>query len=233
MADESTNSSAPRSLTFTNVFAAHPTQLGPAGSEVASSIAKLPTGSAELALTTLNIEGDDQADRNVHGGVDKAVCVYPSEHMQAWADELGQPELLEAGDASRFGENLLTTGATEASTFIGDTWTWGSATLQVSQPRRPCRKLALYRGSADIRELMKESGRTGWYLRVLTPGVIPTSGTIDVEPHPARVSVLDAHRAMFDRDLADRGLVERVAELGEVLEDQWRLSLQQRLEKHG
>ena len=115
-----------------------PTVLATVTSEnVWSGIRKQPVDpSAPLWLSTLNLAGDGQADLSVHGGVDKAVYAYPSEHLDAWSAELDE----ELGPAP-FGENLSTIGVLETDVGIGDVWTWGEAVLQVTQPRWPCFKL--------------------------------------------------------------------------------------------
>ena len=106
-----------------------------------SGIRKQPVDpAAVLWLSSVNLAGDGQADLSVHGGVDKAVYAYPSEHLAAWADELEE----DLGPAP-FGENLSTVGVLEEDVRIGDVWSWGGAWLQVSQPRWPCFKLALHR----------------------------------------------------------------------------------------
>ncbi len=200
----------------------------PLGDDLVSAIAKRPVTVDHLELTTLNLAGDDQADRTVHGGPDKAVYVHPSEHLHQWSVDLDDASI-EGSDVSPFGENLSTAGATEATVNIGDVWLWGDARLQVCQPRWPCRKLTVHRGNPQVGPLMRSTGRTGWYLRVLQPGVVPSRGTIEVDPHHGGVTVADAHAAMLDRRVTDRALVERVADLGEVLALEWRTPLLERL----
>ena len=158
------------------------------GQPIRSGIAKKPVTAEHVWLDRLNLEGDAQADLEVHGGPDKAVYAYPSEHLPAWAEELGQ----ELGPAP-FGENLSTAGGTEDDVCIGDRWYWGDAVLEVCQPRSPCFKLRMHRGRGDIGRLLRQSNRTGWYLRVLEPGRVPVAGPIRVEPHPmgATVSVMN------------------------------------------
>lgn len=192
---------------------------------VVSGIAKSPVASGTvLALSDVNLDGDGQADPSVHGGTDKAVYAYPSEHLGPWVDELGGP----LGDAP-FGENLSTVGVTEADVRIGDRWAWGTALLEVCQPRWPCRKLALHRRQSDIQQRMKANGRTGWYLRVLRPGDVPVDGPITVEHvDPAGLTVADAHVAMSDRRLERRALVEALA-AHERLADEWGDPLRDRL----
>src|SRR4051812_40252469 len=119
-----------------------PTVLASAGDDtVWSGIRKRPVDPSEqLWLSAINLSGDGQADLTVHGGVDKAVYAYPSEHLEWWSEELDE----ELGSAP-FGENLSTGGVFERDVGIGDVWSWGSAVLQVTQPRWPCFKLALHR----------------------------------------------------------------------------------------
>ncbi len=189
-----------------------------------SAIRKRPVDAGEsLWLSTLNLAGDGQADLSVHGGIDKAVYAYPSEHLGPWREELGE----DIGSAP-FGENLSTAGALETDVAIGDVWEWGGATLQVTQPRWPCFKLALHRGRADVQARMRATGRTGWYLRVLEPGEVGARGPVTVIPDPARVTVDDAHRAMSDRHLADPARVRAVA-AHPALAEQWRAPLLERL----
>jgi MOSC domain-containing protein YiiM len=177
-----------------------------------------------LWLSTGNLAGDAQADLSVHGGPDKAVYAYPSEHLGRWSEELGKP----LGDAA-FGENLSTRGVVETDVGIGDVWRWGDALLQVSQPRWPCFKLAVHRGRRDVQQRMRSSGRTGWYLRVLQPGEVVAGAPIEiVHPDPAGLTVADAHLAMRDRHLADRARTEALA-AHDALAAQWRDPLRERL----
>jgi MOSC domain-containing protein YiiM len=214
-------------------YVGRPAPLGPPELGVVSGIAKARVDSgATLALTHLNLEGDGQADLTVHGGPEKAVYVHPSEHLAGWAGDLGEPAL--AGGphpVAAFGENVSSRGVTEDDVRIGDVWAWGTALLQVCQPRWPCQKLTLHRASSRVGSIMRATGRTGWYLRVLQPGTVPAAGPITVaDVHPAGVTVGDAHRAMLDRHPEDRSLVRRVLGLGDVLAEQWREPLRERLD---
>jgi len=197
------------------------------GERVWSGIAKRPVASADtLWLSLLNLAGDGQADLTVHGGTDKAVYAYPSEHLPAWRGELAD----DLGPAP-FGENLSTGGALEPDVRIGDLWSWGDAVLQIAQPRWPCFKLALHRQRPDVQQRMRQNGRTGWYLRVLEPGEVPAAGPITVaRPDPAGITVRDAHLAMADVHLDDRARVEAVA-AHPALASQWRDPLVDRLER--
>jgi MOSC domain-containing protein YiiM len=188
------------------------------GSPVISAIFKEPVKEISLYLDWLNLEGDDQADRRVHGGPDKAVYAYSADHFQAWTRELGnEPPFV----PSAFGENLTVAGWDEDSVRIGDIWAWGNALLQVAQPRIPCYKLGIRTARPHILKRLLETGRTGWYLRVLQPGEVPVAGPIRLgDQHPAGVTVRDAHLARIrgERTIWEQ---ERVAEV-DVLAAGWR-----------
>lgn len=194
------------------------------GHPVESGIAKKPVvGTAELWLSLTGLEGDGVADLEDHGGREKAVYAYPSEHLPAWAAELDDPDL---GPAP-FGENLSTGGWTELDVCIGDQWRWGDALLEVCQPRWPCFKLAMHRGRGDIARRMKDSGRTGWYLRVLQAGAVPVSGPIGVVTrHPAGVTVFAVHDAARPGHGSPEAIEEALAV--EALAAEWRGMLTRR-----
>ena len=194
---------------------------------VYSAIAKqtVPVGTT-LWLSEGNIAGDAQADLSVHGGPDKAVYAYASEHLPLWETELKE----KLGPAA-FGENLSTRGVVESDVCIGDRWQWNGALLEVCQPRWPCFKLALHRHRPDIQSRMRMSGRTGWYLRVVEPGEVVVGSPIDIVVHdPAKLSIADAHTAMSDRHLQDRALSEALVQ-HRALAREWRAPLQERLDR--
>jgi MOSC domain-containing protein YiiM len=187
------------------------------GQPVQSGIRKRPvTGVDSLKLSEVNLAGDGQADLSVHGGLEKAVYAYASEHLPAWRAELSRGDV----GPGFFGENLTTEGVTEADVAVGDIWDWGDALLQVAQPRWPCFKLTMRSGVGDMASRFRGSGRTGWYFRVLRTGEVPLAGPITVSSrHPAGVTILDAHRAALPG--ADPELVHRVLAL-DVLSPEWR-----------
>jgi MOSC domain-containing protein YiiM len=195
------------------------------GSNVYSGIAKqpVPPGTV-LWLSLINLAGDSQADLSSHGGPDKAVYAYASEHLAAWEEDLG-----ETLEVAPFGENLSTRGVTETEVNIGDRWRWDEAVLEVCQPRWPCFKLAIYRRRQDIQKRMRAGGRTGWYLRVIEPGEVTVGSSIEVvERDPAQLSVMAAHVARSDRHLEHRDLVEAMAN-HERLAAEWANPLKDRL----
>lgn len=194
----------------------------PLGDGVTSAIRKQAVAPGTwLALSSVNLEGDEQADLRVHGGPDKAVYAHPSEHLPAWRNDLDQA----LDEPAPFGENLSTEGATEDQVTIGERWSWGDAVLEVCQPRWPCHKLIRHRGTQVAAELLVGTGRSGWYLRVLQEGRVPVDGPIEVLERPRWPSVLDCLRARTNLHDGDPALAARVVEVP-ALADQWRRGLE-------
>jgi MOSC domain-containing protein YiiM len=142
---------------------------------VQTSIFKEPIA-GRVRVGRLNIEGDRQSDLTVHGGLDKAVYVYPSEHYEFWRKELPDFDL----PWGAFGENLTTTGFTEDNVRIGDRFAIGSAEFVVTQPRMPCFKLTIRFGRADMIKRFYRSGRSGFYLAVAKEGEIEAGDEISL-----------------------------------------------------
>lgn len=131
---------------------------------------------------TLGLVGDEQGDLRVHGGPDKAVHHYPSEHCAAWRAELGPHPLLDTPAA--FGENLHSSGLTEADVCLGDRFRVGDALLEVSQARQPCWKLNERFGRPDMAAQVQRTGRTGWYYRVLEEGALWAGADLLLQARP-------------------------------------------------
>jgi len=165
------------------------------GKPVSSAIRKAPLSADVVSVSLVNIEGDRQADLRVHGGPEKAIFAYPAAHLAAWGDEYRNGEPLRYG---LIGENLTIGGIDERDIHIGDIWNWGSVRLQICQPRYPCFKLAMTVGEPGIIKRFLATARSGWYLRVLTPGEAPVAGPITIEQiDPAEITVDAAARAAF------------------------------------
>ena len=187
--------------------------LGPNG--VPSGFRKGATG-CRVAVGRLGLEGDAQADLTVHGGLDKAVYIYPGAHYAWWRGELSEhTALLRAGG---FGENLTVSGLDEDTTCIGDVFDIGSARLQVTQFRQPCFKLALHFGDRRLPQAMVRSGRSGWYARVMREGSIGHGDAVllAARPNPAwsvrRLAQSFLHRAATPDELAELSGMEGLAE---------------------
>jgi MOSC domain-containing protein YiiM len=156
-----------------------------------SGIYKSPV-SGRIALSSTNLAGDGQADLNVHGGPDKAVCVYAADHYEFWRESLGVPECAPGW----FGENFSVAGQSESDVAVGDTYRIGTAVVQISQPRAPCWKLGRRWSRPDMPKLVLQSGRTGWYLRVLDSGEVECGETLTLVDRPFARWTIDAVNAV-------------------------------------
>ena len=150
-------------------------------------------GSVEVTPTGL--VGDGQSDLKKHGGPDKAINAYPAEYFSIWRDELG----LEFS-AGAFGENFTTEGALGSDVCIGDIYQVGGIVVQITQPRQPCWKLARRWRIKDLAARVEQTGRTGWYFRVLQIGAVeaPAELTLVERPHP-QWTVEEANQIMHHR----------------------------------
>ena len=192
------------------------------GQTVLTSIFKTPVD-RRLRVTSLNLEGDQQADLTVHGGVDKAVYVYPSEHYDFWRRELPEMDL----PWSMFGENLTTEGLLE-DVHIGDRFRIGSAEFVVTQPRLPCYKLGIRFGRPDILKRMLQSGRTGFYLAVTTEGELGPGDTIEpIERLSSGLTVADVVN-LYTVDAENQELLRRATESA-TLPESWKDYFRKRL----
>ncbi len=158
-------------MRLVSVNAGEPRQARWRGRTVTSAIWKSPTA-GPVRVGTLNLEGDRQADLAVHGGHEKAIYVYPSEHYAYW-----QP-LLGGLPWGAFGENLTTEGLVEDEVHVGDRLRIGSALFEVTQPRTPCFKLAMrFQRPSIVREFAK-SGRSGFYCAAIGEGEVAAGDSI-------------------------------------------------------
>ena len=193
------------------------------GEVVMSGIVKSPIADSSVLVRATNIDGDGQANLSVHGGADKAVYCYPTDHWPWWEREKAFP-----CKPASFGENLTVEGADETSVAIGDRFHWGDVILEVSQPRAPCFKFAMFSGRADAPAIMTESGRTGWYFRVIREGRAPVVGAIlRRDADASGPSVRETFRAAHDRG-ADRANLERII-AASALAESWRRALSRKL----
>src|SRR5260221_2090696 len=175
-------------LKIVSVNVGQPREVEWRGRRVRTSIFKSPVP-GRVRVDRENLEGDRQSDRAVHGGRDKAVYAYPSEHYPAWRGEM--PDLEFPWGA--FGENLTTEGLLEDTVRLGDRLRAGSAEFVVTQPRMPCYKLGIRFGRPDMVKRFLRSGRSGFYLAVLREGELAAGDAVEIISRDERqVSVAEA-----------------------------------------
>lgn len=189
-----------------------------------SAIAKTPR-SGPVRIGELGLDGDEQGDRRVHGGVDKAVHHYPFEHYARWRAELGPLPVLAAPGA--FGENLSSAGLDESNVCLGDRYALGSVVLEVSQGRQPCWKLNDRFGVRDMARRVQDTGRTGWYYRVLQPGVARAGDTLQLLERPCPDWPLHRLMRLLAERVLDPALLREALAL--PLVPSWRTLLERRL----
>jgi MOSC domain-containing protein YiiM len=191
------------------------------GEEVSTGIFKTPV-QGRLQLRLLNLDGDRQADLSVHGGRDKAVYGYPSEHYPFWKKHLPGVDL----PWGAFGENFTTAGLLEDSVFVGDRFFIGTAEVVVTQPRLPCFKLNLKFGRNDMTKRFLASHYSGFYFRVLREGEVGAGDEIVLGHRDQnRVSILDALRIYLNEDRS-KELIERALRVKYLAAD-WREAIEQ------
>jgi MOSC domain-containing protein YiiM len=167
---------------------------------VQSAIGKAPV-EGRVRVAGVNIAGDDQADRRVHGGPDKAIYAYAREDSAWWEGELGYD--LAPG---AFGENLTVEGVDVSGALIGERWRLGTVELEVCQPRFPCFKLGLRFGDPKMLKRFTRAERPGAYLRIVREGELGAGDAVQVRDRPAHgiTVALVARAVMIDRTLLAR-----------------------------
>ncbi len=199
------------SMSIISLNVALPTTQRYEGRELITGGAKKPLPRAVLRFG--NFDGDRQADQVNHGGLEKAVCVYPFEHYPYWNRQLGRD--LKPG---AFSENLTVLGAIETEVCVGDVFRIGEAMVQVSQPRMPCAKLAGKNGSKMLPKLIADTGYTGFYVRVLSEGLVAVGDSFDLlRAHPDRIAIADVNSIIYEKS-NELELIKRLAELPEFSE---------------
>jgi MOSC domain-containing protein YiiM len=150
-----------------------------------------------VPLSRLGLAGDQVADTRAHGGVDQALLAYSAAHYPRWRAEWGRSDVAYGG----FGENLTVEGADEDVVCLGDRWRIGDVVLEVTKPRSPCHRLAWRQQRDDLIQRVRETGRSGWYLRVLVEGALLAGSEVSLESRgcPA-LTVRRAALAMANRD---------------------------------
>ena len=211
------------SLKLLSVNVGGPREVAWHGRLVRTSIFKAPVLNP-VRVATLNLEGDEQSDLTVHGGIYKAVYVYPSEHYRFWSEEIPGLDL----SWGAFGENFTTEGLLEEDVHIGDRLRVGSAEFVVTQPRMPCYKLGIRFGRPEIVKRFLQSGKTGFYLAVLKEGQVTAGDSLEwLNRDKLGVTVADIV-SLDKADEADQDLLRRASE-SPALPPFWREYFRERL----
>lgn len=193
------------------------------GKVVRTSIWKSPV-EGRVRVSTLNLDGDQQSDLSVHGGAEKAVYAYPSEHYSYWRGQLSGVEL----PWGVFGENFTTEGLLEGGLQIGDRLRVGSAEFTVTQPRMPCFKLGIRFGSPEMVKLFLQSQRSGFYLSVRREGEVGAGDSIEhTESRESGVTITDIVD-LYVSDSENQELLKRASALP-ALPEGWREYFRKRL----
>ena len=200
-----------------------PREITVGGKTVRTSIWKHPV-QGRVHVSTLNLHGDQQSDLSVHGGVDKAVYLYPSEHYSYWRTQLPNVEL----PWGAFGENFTSEGILEDQTKIGDRIRVGSAEFMVTQPRMPCFKLGIRFDRRDMVKRFLASKRSGFYLAVIREGELENGDAIEfTEKQEAGVTITDIVN-LYSIDTRNQELLRRATEVP-ALPQSWKDYFRKRL----
>ncbi|MET0865083.1 MAG: MOSC domain-containing protein, partial [Nakamurella sp.] len=191
--------SAPARVLSVNVGQPRPVTAG--RQVVDTAIWKTPV-EGPVRVRGVNLDGDSQADRSVHGGPDKAVYAYANEEIRDWETELGRPL-----EIATFGENLTTEGVDVSGALVGERWRIGTTLLEIAQPRLPCFKLGIRVGVPGFVRQFARASRPGAYLRIIEEGELTAGDVITVVQQPDHGVTV---RLVFDAMLLDRTLVPKV-----------------------
>jgi len=179
-----------------------------------------------VMLRTLNLDGDQQADPTVHGGVNKAVYVYPLQHYGYWRAELPGVDL----PWGMFGENFTTEGLLEEGVYIGDRFRIGETEVMATEPRMPCYKLGIKFGRADIMKRFLASRRTGFYFAVVREGMVGAGDAIELIGRAQKeISVADVTR-LYAFEKGDVKGLRRAIQV-EALPESWKGYFRHQLNK--
>lgn len=182
------------------------------GKPATTAIWKSPV-TGRVRADGVNLEGDEQADREVHGGYDKAVYAYAIEDTRWWEHELGR-----GVGPGGFGENLTVEGLPLVASVVGERWSAGNAVLEVSEPRIPCWKLGLRMGDASFPRRFTRAGRPGTYLRIVEPGDIGAGDDVHVISRPDHGFTVGDIWRVYHHDRGEAASLLDVPQLG----DTWR-----------
>ena len=195
------------------------------GKTITTGIFKKPV-KGSVSVKDHNLAGDGQADPINHGGADKAIYAFSSDHYPYWRDILNSPDL----SPGTFGENLTISKLDESDLHIGDQLSIGSCLLEVSQPRVPCFKLGIAVNSKTMPKLFTQHFETGVYFRVIQEGTIKAGDQVSItKQDPSKVSIKVLFQAYFDKKFKGSTQTFEQALLVPALADEWRNHLATRL----
>jgi MOSC domain-containing protein YiiM len=182
------------------------------GRTVTTAIWKSPV-TGRVRVHGVNVDGDEQANREVHGGVDMALYAYGAEDLDWWAGQLGRQV-----PPGSFGENLTVRGFDVSGTEVGERWRVGGTLLEVSQPRTPCFKLGIRMGSQRFPRRFAAAGRPGAYLRILAEGEVAAGDPVEVVHRPGHGLTVAEVARIYHAGHAEAARLLEVPELA----DTWR-----------
>ncbi len=160
--------------------------------------------------------GDDVANHKFHGGIDRAVCLYPFEHYSYWEDMFNKKL-----NPPAFGENITATGMLEEQVYIGDIYRIGETVIQVTQGRVPCATISNYNEEKSFLKKVIETSLTGYFFKVIEEGIINSNSEIElVERDKNQISVFFATKVLFHQK-TDKAAIEKILEV-EALAEDWR-----------
>lgn len=168
------------------------------GEALDSAIRKRPR-EGRVAVHPLSLEGDEQADLSVHGGLAKAVYAYPQEHYAFWQTVRGQAKVAGALQPGDCGENLTLAGLLESQVWIGDVLRFPDCEFLVSEPRYPCFKFNAHMGFNQAAKLMAQSGWCGFYLAVKREGTVAAGESFELIPGPREVGIVELFKAKMKK----------------------------------
>jgi MOSC domain-containing protein YiiM len=194
---------------------------------VKTAYRKIPIEAENIELGMTSFTGDMVQDKKHHGGNDKAICCYNSDHFLKWKTDLG----FDLGPAA-FGENLTLKGesALESNVYIGDRYQLGEAIVEVSEPRGPCFVIGIRYNYKKFPVHLQQTGFTGYYLRTIKPGLVKISDRlIHLSSHPAKISVMDVNHIRY-HDPKNKEWIQRLVNLKELSTD-WHIMFEKKLAK--
>lgn len=188
-----------------SVFVGKPKAVEAFGRSVTTAIFKEPA-EGRITLRRLNLEGDEQADLTVHGGPDKAIYTYASEHYSWWQEKLPGVKF----PFGKFGENLTTEGLLENEVYVGDEFRVGTAVIKVTQPRLPCYKLGVKFGRNDVIKTFMQSGFSGVYFSVIEEGELGAGDEIKfLRGDDFRIKIADVANLFNGKQAAEPDFIQR------------------------